>query len=78
VGARSRRAKAEEDFKERLSERLWTIRNRRAMTQEELAERAGVAVATVTKVELGRTRPHPGTLRKLADALDCNVEDLTS
>jgi len=49
------------------------IRVRRAqmmLTQEELAERAGVAARTVRDIETGRTKhPRPSTVRLLLDAL---------
>ena len=57
--------------------RLKEWRERRFLSQAELAERAGVAKLTVTRLE--RTEPgnpHPRTLRKLAEALDLSPEDL--
>jgi DNA-binding XRE family transcriptional regulator len=50
----------------------------RNMTQRELAEKAGVALHTIVQAENGRTKPHPSTIRKLAVALQCPVEDLTT
>jgi transcriptional regulator with XRE-family HTH domain len=38
-----------------------------ALTQKELAERAGISVRTVRNVEIGRTRPRP-TVRRLVIA----------
>jgi transcriptional regulator with XRE-family HTH domain/DNA-binding beta-propeller fold protein YncE len=41
------------------------------LTQEELAERAGVSARSVSDLERGLNRtPHPSTIRRLADALD--------
>src|SRR5579862_9204719 len=41
------------------------------LTQEELAERAGLSVRAVSDMERGRTRrPYPRSLRLLADALE--------
>jgi transcriptional regulator with XRE-family HTH domain/sugar lactone lactonase YvrE len=41
------------------------------LTQEELAERAGVSARSVSDLERGLNRtPHPSTIRGLADALD--------
>jgi len=46
------------------------------MTQEVLAERAGVGVATIGALEEGRRRrPHLNTLAALADALDLSPDD---
>jgi len=39
-------------------------------SQEELAERAGKGVETIKLACQGRSRPHPGTLRKIADAIN--------
>jgi transcriptional regulator with XRE-family HTH domain len=47
------------------------------MTQVELARKSGVAQSTITQLESGvRKTPHPGTLRKLADALEVSPYEL--
>src|SRR5947209_8106773 len=54
-----------------IGERLARLRRRRALTHEELAERAGVSVELVRKLEQGRRRSvRLGTLHNLARALD--------
>lgn len=40
------------------------------MSQEELAERSGVARDTISKLESGRRKAYPTTIRKLAAGLD--------
>ena len=40
------------------------------MTQEELADRAGIGTATLNRIEKDRVEPHFRTIRKLAKALD--------
>ena len=61
-----------------LGRKLRRYRRGRNLTQTELAQAAGISVDTVGKLELGyHQRPHPTTLRKLAAALDVDVEDLT-
>lgn len=49
---------------------LRELRQERLLTQRELAEKAGVSKATIVGIESGRIRPYPGTLRKLAEALE--------
>jgi transcriptional regulator with XRE-family HTH domain len=51
------------------------MRKMRGMSQQELAERAGVTQNTVSEIELGHRDPHPATLRKLAKALDVEVAE---
>lgn len=53
------------------------MRYGRNLTQEELAEVAGMSPDTINKLEGGRTHPRPGTVRKLAAALGVEAEDLT-
>ena len=59
-------------------ERLREARRRAMLSQEELAEKSGVGVATIIRIERGqlRTEPHFGTLRKLASVLDINPHEL--
>ncbi|MBD3784808.1 MAG: helix-turn-helix transcriptional regulator [Micrococcales bacterium] len=56
---------------------LRSYRRRAALTQEELAERAGLAATAVSALERGqRTRPYPHTVRALATALGLATHDL--
>ena len=58
---------------------LIVIRERRMWTQVRLAEEAGVSPTTVSGIETGRiSRPHFGTLRKLARALGVDPQALLS
>ena len=50
--------------------RLRRIRQGAVMSQEELAERSGVARDTISKLETGRRGAYPSTIRKLAAGLD--------
>ena len=62
-----------------VSKRLAVIRERRMWTQARLAEEAGVSPTTVSGIESGRiSRPHFGTLRKLARALGVEPEEFVS
>ena len=58
---------------------LAEVRERRMWTQVRLAREAGVSPTTVSGIESGRiSRPHFGTLRKLAGALGVEPERLLS
>ena len=57
--------------------RMRRERGRKGLTQAELAERAGVGVNTVIRMEQGDARrAHVKTLWRVARALDVDVEDL--
>lgn len=49
--------------------RLRELREDQGWSQRELAERAGVAPATIARTEQGRVKPRGITARKLAKAL---------
>ena len=57
-------------------ERLKELRKLRALSQQELAEAAGIGRATLSRVERGETGAHGRTLRRLANALGVGVEEL--
>jgi transcriptional regulator with XRE-family HTH domain len=46
---------------------MW--RMRRAMTQAELADKAGVGINAIVRIERNQTELRPPTIQKLADAL---------
>lgn len=53
-----------------IGERLRSMRLRRALSQDNLAETSGVPKVTISRIENDRYGPpRPGTVRKLADAL---------
>ncbi len=52
-----------------IGDRLRDLRKRALMTQEQLAERSGIAVSTVIRIERNQVEPRGGTIRKLAEAL---------
>src|SRR3954452_2266539 len=58
---------------------LRTLRERAGLTQEELAERAGLTSHGVSALERGtRTRPYPHTVRGLAEALGASAAERAS
>jgi|SRR5687768_7861857 transcriptional regulator with XRE-family HTH domain len=56
--------------------RLKDVRQRKALTQQQLAEKAGVNRVTIARIEGGKDEPFPTTLRKVADALGVEPEEL--
>ena len=46
------------------------LRQRAVLSQEQLAERSGVARDTISKLETGQRRAYPTTVRKLAAGLE--------
>ncbi len=56
--------------------RVRKVRRRTAITQVELAQRAGISADSVNKIETGHHSPRPTTLRKLATALGVEVGEL--
>ncbi len=54
--------------------RAW--RERRALTQKELADKAGVTQLSITRIETGQQNARPTTVRKLAKALRIKPEQL--
>ncbi len=51
-------------------------RLRMPMTQQELAEKAGLHLKAVQAIELGKSRPRPATIRRLAEALGVTAREL--
>jgi transcriptional regulator with XRE-family HTH domain len=59
-----------------IGDKLKNLRIRRALTQQELAERAGISSNALNRIELNKAEPHMSTLRKLANALDVDPTEL--
>lgn len=73
--ARSEREKGELS-KRVLGERIKKLRERAALTQEELAQKAKVGRATISRLENGKEYANTRTLRSIAKALGLNLADL--
>jgi transcriptional regulator with XRE-family HTH domain len=59
-----------------IGDRLRQLRKQSLMTQEQLAERSGVAVSTIIRIERNQVEPHGSTIRKLAEALGVEPQEL--
>lgn len=57
-------------------QRLARARGDAHITQEELAQRAGLSMFTVSRLERDLHAPELATIAKLAQALDLQVDDL--
>ena len=57
-----------------IADRLRLLRKTYGLTQENIAEMAGLSTRTIEKVESGRHRPEEQTLRSIAGALGCDVQ----
>jgi transcriptional regulator with XRE-family HTH domain len=53
-----------------VGENLKRLRTLNALTQEELAAKAGLTTAAVARIERNEAEPRPSTLRKLAGVLE--------
>lgn len=64
------------DLKEVMASNLRRLRHDRAMTQEELADRAGISARYVGKIERANVSASVTVLGRLAKALDTEPCDL--
>jgi transcriptional regulator with XRE-family HTH domain len=61
----------------RIGDRLKDLRIEQALTQRELADKAGIGENTLNRIELNVTEPHMSTIRKLAAALEVHPRAFT-
>ena len=61
-----------------MNGRLRDLRERRALSLNDLAMLSKVGRVTISRIENGKQRPRPRTIRALAEALQVDVEELTS
>lgn len=59
-----------------LARKVKAARIQRLMTQQELAEKAGMGRATVARIEVGGVTPRMRTVKDLAKALQVEPTDL--
>lgn len=63
---------AHDKFKAFLEEK---IRENRLLTMEEVAEKTGVSVATISRIRSGKITPSPSTVRQIAEAFGSTFEE---
>ena len=59
-----------------IGEKLRETRKRKLLTQQQLAERSGVGIATIIRIEGNQVEPRGSTIRKLAEALGVDPHEL--
>ncbi len=59
-----------------IGEKLRETRKRKLLTQQQLAERSGVGIATIIRIERNQVEPRGSTIRKLAEALGVDPHEL--
>jgi len=60
-----------------MSGKLKRPREQQALSLTDLAQKSGVNRITIHRIENGKQTPMPRTIRKLAEALQVRVEELT-
>lgn len=61
-----------------MSSKLRALREQRALSLTDLARLSGVNRITIHRIEVGKQKPLPRTIRKLAEAFQVRVEELTT
>lgn len=63
---------------DRISDGIKRMRAIKGITQEELAERAGINRTTIAKYETGRTKPSAQNVARMAEALGVSVDAIVN
>jgi DNA-binding XRE family transcriptional regulator len=64
-------------FSMSLAKNIKRYRQDAGLSQDKLSKKADVTLHTITKIELGATLdPRIITVKRIADALNCKVDDL--
>ena len=59
-----------------IGDKVRETRKRKLLTQQQLADKAGIGVNTIIRIERNQVEPHGRTIRKLAAALDVTPSEL--
>lgn len=73
----SENRKLRKEFTSQLSERLKEVRKSKKMTQQELAEKAGLHLTYVGHLELGKYHPTVYVMWKISKALGVSMNELS-
>ena len=66
----------ENDFYELLGKRIKFLRENARLTQGKLAEKAGISLDYLGKIEVSINKPEIKTILKLANALELPIKEL--
>lgn len=61
-----------------IGDKLRDLRKRALLTQPELAEKSGLGITTIVRIERNQVEPQGRTIRKLAEALDVDPSELVA
>lgn len=67
-----------DDLRKRFGRLVTANRRRRGLTQQELADRAGISIEMINKIERGVSSPRFPNIEKLAAALEVDPAELFS
>ncbi len=59
-----------------IGEKINELRKAKNLKFKELAQKSGVSVVTLCNWNKGKTVPQPVALKKVADALECDLREL--
>ena len=59
-----------------IGDKLRETRKRALLTQQRLADKSGVGVTTIIRIERNQVEPHARTIRNLAEALGVEPHEL--
>ena len=61
-----------------MSEKIKKLRRQQALSLSDLAKLTKLSRVTINRIENGKQKPMPRTIRRLAKALGVSVQELTS
>lgn len=74
--ARKAQSREERETNIALGRRIASFRKQHGLTQTELAQKLDLSQTVISSYEIGRLRPHPDLLLKLADILHLSTDEL--
>lgn len=66
----------EDDFYKLIGKRIKFLRKRKNLSQEQLAEKSGLSLDYIGKIEVNINRPGIKALLKIANALELHIKEL--